>query len=81
MCGQSDIPTGKYMSTIKIGPKGQIVIPKEVRQLYHLQPGDSLLLLADRSQGIALVPQSRYEEIAALFSKAFSLVFPEEAPS
>ena len=39
---------------VKLGPKSQIVIPKEVRDLFNLAPGDSLLLLADRDRGIAL---------------------------
>lgn len=51
-----EFPEGKYMTTVKIGPKGQIVIPKEARDLFGFQPGDSLLLLADKSQGIALQP-------------------------
>lgn len=39
------------MSTVKLGPKGQIVIPKEVREMFGLEPGDSLLLLADAKPG------------------------------
>jgi len=49
------MPEGKYMATVKIGDKGQIVIPKEVRELFGINPGDTLLLLADVERGIALV--------------------------
>lgn len=49
-------PEGKYMATVKIGSKGQIVIPKEARDLFGLKAGDSLILMADRGQGIALQP-------------------------
>ena len=37
--------TGKYMSSVKVGPKGQIVIPKEVREMFQIQPGDTMLIL------------------------------------
>jgi AbrB family looped-hinge helix DNA binding protein len=43
-----------FMSAVKIGPKGQIVIPKEARDLFGLEPGDSLVLMADAKKGIAL---------------------------
>ena len=43
-----------FMSSVKIGPKGQIVIPKEARAMVGLEPGDTLVLLADTKKGIAL---------------------------
>ena len=33
-----------FMGTVKLGPKGQIVIPKEVREMFGIKPGDMLLL-------------------------------------
>ena len=39
----------------KVGEKGQIVIPKEVRDIFDINPGDSLIVLADSKKGIALV--------------------------
>ena len=41
-------PKGKHIfGTAKVGEKGQIVIPKEARTLFGVQPGDTLLILGD----------------------------------
>lgn len=54
---------GRWMSMVRLGPKSQIVIPKEVRELFGLAPGDSLLLMADRARGIALVDPAAYADV------------------
>ena len=61
--------TGKYMSSVKVGPKGQIVIPKEVREMFGVRPGDTLLLLADVNRGIAL---QTFEKADPVFRDVFS---------
>ena len=47
-------PKGKFAGTVRVGEKGQIVIPKGVRDLVGIQPGDTLLVLADEKRGIAV---------------------------
>ncbi|NLZ67765.1 MAG: AbrB/MazE/SpoVT family DNA-binding domain-containing protein [Spirochaetales bacterium] len=67
----------KFMSNVKIGPKGQIVIPSEVRKMFNLKPGDSLILLAAIKQGIGL---NTYEAIASVMKQnpiGFSSEFKE----
>ncbi|MBE6475608.1 AbrB/MazE/SpoVT family DNA-binding domain-containing protein [Actinomyces ruminicola] len=56
---------GKFAATITLGPKGQIVIPKAARDLCGIQPGDSVLLLADAEQGIGIVRHELFEEFIA----------------
>lgn len=56
-------PEGKYAWMVKIGEKGQFVIPKEARDIFDLQPGSSILVLGDEKRGLAILPrdmQSRY---------------------
>ena len=48
--------------------RSQIVIPKGARDLFSIQPGDNLLLLADEEKGIALVPSESLDTPAALFA-------------
>ncbi len=58
------IPKGKFISTVTIGEKGQIVIPKAAREMFSLEPGDTIVLLADKKRGIALVQNDRMMSIA-----------------
>ena len=43
---------GKYAWTVKIGERGQIVIPKEARELFGIKPGDTLLILGEAETGL-----------------------------
>ena len=56
-------PAGKFMAPVKVGPKGQIVIPAEVREMFGIRPGDTLLLLADLARGIALPAPAQAQQI------------------
>ena len=63
-------PDGKYAWMVKIGERGQFVIPKEARELFDLQPGNEILVLGDAKQGIAILPKSLQREyIAKIFSE------------
>ena len=62
-------PEGKYAWTATVGEKGQIVIPKQARELFGIKPGDTLLLLGDEERGIAIPNKCAFSE---LFSAAFS---------
>ncbi len=48
------IPRDKFMGQVQVGEEGQIVIPKEVREMFHIEPGEKLLFLADKKKGMAL---------------------------
>lgn len=58
-------PEGKYAWTVKVGEKGQIVIPKEARDVFGINPGDTLILLGDDKKGIAIPPKSMFKTLAA----------------
>jgi len=54
---------GKYIfGVVKVGDKGQIVIPKDARKLYGIQPGDSLMMLGDQ-KGIALLKTDIFQSL------------------
>lgn len=57
-------PKGKYAWTVKIGEKGQFVIPKEAREIFGFHPGDTIIVLADEKRGIAIPPKSMFAGLA-----------------
>ncbi|MGN1169150.1 MAG: AbrB/MazE/SpoVT family DNA-binding domain-containing protein [Acutalibacteraceae bacterium] len=57
-------PKGKHIWTAKVGEKGQIVIPKQARDIFNISPGDTVLLLGDESQGIAIVNNDDFVHFA-----------------
>ena len=54
---------GKYIfGVVKVGDKGQIVIPKDARKVYDIKPGDALMLLGDQ-KGMALLKTEFFQNI------------------
>jgi len=54
---------GKHAWMVKIGEKGQFVIPKEARDKFDLQPGQTILVLADDERGIAILPRKESQRM------------------
>lgn len=64
-----NLQAGKYAWMVKIGEKGQFVIPKEARELFDLKPGDEILVLGDTERGIAILPKSKQQDaVKQIFS-------------
>ncbi len=57
-------PKGKYAWTVTVGEKGQIVIPKQARDVFGIHPGDTLVVLGDEKRGIAIPPKSMLTNFA-----------------
>lgn len=61
----TEIQKGKYLfGTVKIGERGQIVIPKEARDVFNIEAGDNLLLIGDKEKGIAIVKADLMKDLA-----------------
>jgi AbrB family looped-hinge helix DNA binding protein len=74
-----DAPKGKMAAVVRVGEKGQIVIPKAARDMFNIKPGDTLLLLADEKRGIAIVRQDKFAEFTDRLFRTMELpVDPED---
>ncbi len=57
-------PKGKHLfGSVTVGEKGQIVIPKKAREIFHIKPGSTVLVLGDEEQGLALISSEKMEEL------------------
>lgn len=52
----------KFVGISKVGEKGQIVIPKEAREMFSINPGDSVVVLCDKKRGMAIVKSEILED-------------------
>ena len=56
---------GKHMfGVVTVGDKGQIVIPVRARRVFHIHPGDQLMVLGDENSGLALVDANFFLKMA-----------------
>ena len=70
-------PKGKHLfGTVKVGEKGQIVIPKNAREIFNIQPGDSLVILGDEATGLAIMKNDVF--LAQVADAIFHHKKPEE---
>ena len=61
-------PKGKHLfGAVTVGEKGQIVIPVKARKIFAINPGDSLIVLGDEQQGLALIKTDFFMEMLKLF--------------
>lgn len=57
-------PKGKYMfGLVKVGDKGQIVIPAKARKIFGIEPGDNLVILGDETQGLAFIVERSFMKL------------------
>lgn len=65
----------KFIWSTKVGDKGQIVIPKEARDVFNINPGDSIILFGDIKKGIAL---AKYDDFNNFAQQVFNITKNDE---
>ena len=61
-----NISKDRFIVSVKVGEKGQIIVPKEAREMFNINPGDTLMFLGDKEKGIALM---KSDDVYELMSK------------
>lgn len=65
-------PKGKhFFGSVTVGERGQIVIPKRAREIFHINPGDKVVILGDEDRGLAIAPQKTLMEFISSVSSVF----------
>jgi len=59
----------KFLVSVKVGPKGQITIPAEARQMFDIKTGDTLMVIGDKEKGIAVLKADLFYAHAGFESK------------
>lgn len=73
------MPKGKHIfGTVKVGERGQIVIPKEARDVFNINSGDTLLVLGDEEKGLAITKIDVMEEFAMKILKGLGELKSDE---
>ena len=61
-----NISKERFIVSVKVGEKGQIIVPKEAREMFNISPGDTLMVLGDKERGIAIM---KSDEVYDLMNK------------
>jgi AbrB family looped-hinge helix DNA binding protein len=78
----TEVSEGKYFyGSVKVGERGQIVIPIEARKHFNINPGDQVLIFGDSKKGIAIAKASLLNKFAGKLLNIFGSDGSEELES
>ena len=61
-----NVTKDRFIVSVKVCEKGQIIVPKQAREMFDIKPGDTLMVLGDKERGIALM---KSDDVYELMSK------------
>ena len=57
----------RFIVSVRVGPKGQITVPAEARQMFDIKPGDTLMVMGDLHRGMALIKDTEFYKMMGDF--------------
>ena len=58
-----NVTKDRFIVSVKVGEKGQIIVPKEAREMFNISPGDTLMILGDKERGLAIMKSDQVYEL------------------
>ena len=59
-----DVQSNRFIISVKVGPKGQITIPKEAREMFDIKEGETLMVLGEKDKGIGILKADAFYSLA-----------------
>jgi len=60
-----NVTKDRFIVSVKVGEKGQIIVPKEAREMFDISPGDTLMVLGDKERGLAIMKSDAVYDLMA----------------
>ena len=58
-----NIQEDRFIVSVRVGPKGQITIPKQAREMFNIKEGDTIMVMGDKNRGIALIKDDAFYQM------------------
>ncbi|MBQ7700352.1 MAG: AbrB/MazE/SpoVT family DNA-binding domain-containing protein [Clostridia bacterium] len=58
-----EVNEDRFIVSVKVGPKGQITVPAEARRMFDIKEGDTLMVMGDKTRGIALIKDTEFYKL------------------
>ena len=58
-----EVNEDRFRVSVKVGPKGQITVPVEARRMFDIKEGDTLMVMGDKSRGLALIKDTEFYKL------------------
>ena len=58
-----NVTKDRFIVSVKVGEKGQIIVPKEAREMFNISPGDTLMVLGDKERGLAIMKSEKVYDL------------------
>lgn len=64
-----NIKDDRFIVSVKVGEKGQIVIPKIAREMFNINPQDTVMILGDKKKGLAILKADEFYKLVPSFKE------------